>query len=52
MGYQLMTKLVILGAAIAAINFLHYHIRTLHMRLHQLLQPSYYIPILLADLRF
>ncbi len=52
MRYQLMTKLVILGATIALISLLHYHTRTQHMLLHLLLQRSYYIPILVAALWF
>ncbi len=52
MRYPLMTKLVVLGAAIAIISFFHYHTTTNHMMLHLLLQRSYYIPILVAALWF
>ncbi len=52
MRYQSMTKVAILGAAIAIISFLHYHTQTQHMLLHLLLQRSYYIPILVAAIWF
>lgn len=43
---------VILTAAIGAVALLHYVTPTTHVWIHPLLQRAYYIPILLAALRF